>query len=135
MIKWKLCLVGLGLSEAFRMAPTRRRLTRRSVSELHIPAYRESKLPFLLDPQQAAQVQPRTYRAGMDYTSYVPLDDASGGALIHQTTGPLFTADECHAMVQEAEDVARQRDWTRTRHGNFPTTDLPLRDCHTRWLF
>lgn len=123
MIGWRIFL-WLGLGEAFRIAPTPRRSTRRFVSELHIPAYRETKLPFLLDPQQAAQIHPRTYQVGVDYTSYLPQEDVSG--LIHQTNSPLFTPQECQAMVQEAEDVARRRDWTRTRHGNFPTTDLPL---------
>lgn len=122
MIGWRI-LIWLGFGEAFRIAFTPRRSTRCFVSELHIPAYRESKLSFLIDPQQVAQVQPRVYQAGIDYTSY--LTHESGG-LIHQTNSPLFTSDECQIMVQEAEDVARIRDWTRSRHGNFPTTDLPL---------
>lgn len=126
---WRILLIWLGMGEAFRIASTPRRSTRCFVSELHIPAYRESKLTFLLDPQQAAKVSPRTYRAGVDYTSY--LGQASG-SLIHQTNSPLFTSEECQTIVQEAEDVARRRDWTRTRHGNFPTTDLPLTELpHT----
>ncbi|GAX15195.1 lysyl hydroxylase/galactosyltransferase/ glucosyltransferase [Fistulifera solaris] len=123
-ILWRIVLLWLGLCEAFPIAPksSSRQSTRRFVSELHIPAYRTSKLPFL--PDSATHIQPRTYQAGRDYTSY--LIQNHGGGLVHQTNFPLFSDAECHTIVQEAEAVARQRDWTRTRHGNFPTTDLPL---------
>ena len=133
ILDWRILVLGFGTSEAFRsIAFTPRRSTQCFVSELHIPAYRESKLPFLLD--RAAKVNPCTYQAGVDYTSYLTTTHESGG-LIHQTNRPLFTGEECQSIVQEAEDVARRRDWTRTRHGNFPTTDLPLTELPQTMAF
>jgi hypothetical protein len=95
--------------------------TRRYVSELHVPAYRSTKLPFILENPPPSLV-PQSY-SSTDYESLIPYQD---GHLLHKTNGPILTADECNRIVQEAETVASKMDWTRNRHGNFPTTDLPL---------
>jgi hypothetical protein len=46
--------------------------------------------------------------------------------LLHKSNSPVFTADECQRIVKEAEEVASQIEWTKNRHGNFATTDLPI---------
>jgi len=33
---------------------------------------------------------------------------------------------ECRAIIEEAEQTASERGWTTKRHGNYPTTDLPI---------
>jgi hypothetical protein len=99
------------------------------VSEVHIPGYRETKLPFLLPKELRGASSTMTAireppYAFTDYVSQVPYQ---GGHLLHATTGnPIFTASECNAIVQEAERVADQIEWTRNRHGNYPTTDIPV---------
>ena len=94
---------------------------RRYVSELHVPGYAQTKLPFILD-NIPPTLQPRVYTTD-DYDSLIPHQE---GHLLHKTKFPVFAVDECRAIVAEAEDVASRLDWTRNRHGNFPTTDLPL---------
>ncbi|CAJ1930431.1 unnamed protein product [Cylindrotheca closterium] len=46
--------------------------------------------------------------------------------MLHKTKFPIFTKEECERIVNEAEDIASKIEWTKNRHGNFPTTDLPL---------
>lgn len=109
------------------------------VSELHVPGYSESKKAFLLTDQQdstdstfsTATATLETPKPSLniqsytnqDYTSQIPYQN---GYLVHTTNKPIFNQDECQYMIHEAEYIASQRDWTRNRHGNFPTTDLPL---------
>ena len=105
------------------------------VSELHVQAYSQTKLPFIhpddsrggggggRNSQQGDTIfRERTYRQNIDYTSLVPHQN---GHLIHKT-GPILTRMECQMMVDEAERKAEDMGWTTTRHGNYPTTDLPL---------
>jgi len=91
------------------------------VSELHIPGYSQSKLSFLLDNNDISQE--RTFNPQTDYISYLPYQD---GHLIHRTNMPIFTSEECQSIVFEAERKALQMGWTTNRHGNYPTTDLPI---------
>lgn len=42
------------------------------------------------------------------------------------TTCPVFTKQECGLLIYEAEKYAAKHGWTRKRHENYPTTDLPL---------
>ena len=42
-------------------------------------------------------------------------------------TVPLLSADECAAVVREAEAWGARNGWTTDRHVSFPTTDIPLR--------
>ncbi|KAG7346990.1 hypothetical protein IV203_006059 [Nitzschia inconspicua] len=108
------------------------------VSELHVPAYAESKLPFILTEEDMEQLQQsnihggqltlqrlqeQTYTANSDYESLIPYQD---GFLLHKTKVPIFNAHECQQIIDEAEFIASQIEWTRNRHGNYPTTDLPL---------
>lgn len=90
------------------------------VSELHVPGYAESKLPFLLADNEVDQITPQHPPSS---GQSIPFQD---GYLIHKTTRPIFTAAECECIVRESEYVASQIAWTTNRHGNFPTTDLPL---------
>ena len=106
------------------------------VSELHVQAYSKTKLPFIhpddsrgggggggRNAQQGDTIfRERTYRQNIDYTSLVPHQN---GHLIHKT-GPILTRMECQMMINEAERKAEDMGWTTTRHGNYPTTDLPL---------
>ena len=108
------------------------------VSELHVQAYSQTKLPFIhpddsrgggggggggRNSQQGDTIfRERTYRQNIDYTSLVPHQN---GHLIHKT-GPILTRMECQMMIDEAERKAEDMGWTTTRHGNYPTTDLPL---------
>jgi hypothetical protein len=104
------------------------------VSELHVPGYAESKLAFILKDEDLQQlgydgtttlrrIKEQTYSPNRDYVSSIPHQD---GHLLHKTKIPIFNALECQQIIQEAEDVASRTKWTTNRHGNFPTTDLPL---------
>jgi hypothetical protein len=84
-----------------------------------------SSLPFTSIVAAAPtkrKIQQRTYTAA-DSISLIPHED---GHLIHHTRQPVFTSEECQRIVEEAELVASKIAWTTNRHGNFPTTDLPL---------
>ena len=65
----------------------------------------------------------QTYRPNYDYESLIPYHN---GHLVHRTKIPIFTPQECQAMIDEAEQKAYEMGWTTTRHGNYPTTDLPI---------
>ncbi len=106
------------------------------VSELHVPAYSQSKLSFIhpedinrgrrdSDGSTAATAifHERTYQPQVDYVSLLPHQN---GHLIHKTSIPIFTHQECQAIIEEAEAKANEMGWTTTRHGNYPTTDLPI---------
>mmetsp|Transcript_6370 Transcript_6370/g.9010 ORF Transcript_6370/g.9010 Transcript_6370/m.9010 type:complete len:286 (+) Transcript_6370:190-1047(+) len=102
------------------------------VSELHIPGYAQTKLPFILKDEDLiveaggqptlTRVDEREYR-DEDYSSLIPYET---GHLLHKTTNPIFSEDECKRIVNEAEKVAAEMGWTTSRHGNYPTTDIPI---------
>ena len=106
------------------------------VSELHVPGYSQSKLPFILKDEHLQehnpdgttltlrQIKPRTYSLHNSLPS-IPYGD---GYLIHKTKTQVFSQEECNFIINEAEYVASISEWTKNRHGNFPTTDLPLVD-------
>ena len=115
----------------------RRRLTSTiilNVSELHVPGYAKTKLPFILTPPSSDSTiyQERIYRPNIDYTSLIPYED---GHLIHTTTNPIFTMEECQSIITEAEEKAHYMGWTTTRHGNYPTTDIPIVELPTTLHF
>ncbi|KAL7476333.1 hypothetical protein ACHAW6_002208 [Cyclotella cf. meneghiniana] len=93
------------------------------VSELHIPGYRETKKHFLSEDIDTKGHRQQLAITHADYSSLLPYRD---GHLIHKTNGAFFTDEECRGMVEEAENVASQMGWTTTRHGNYPTTDIPI---------
>lgn len=106
------------------------------MSELHVPGYAESKMPFMLleangDGTRSSaggtatltRIQPKEYSLTNDFDSLIPHED---GFLLHKTRSPVLTREECQRIVNEAEHVASMVEWTRNRHGNFPTTDLPI---------
>jgi len=111
--------------------------TRLGVSELHVPGYAKSKIPFILKeedlletpagPDGTAIIQKRSLEiqsySSQDYESLIPFHD---GHILHRTRSPILSAQECQKIVDEAEQVAFNIEWTKNRHGNFPTTDLPL---------
>lgn len=39
---------------------------------------------------------------------------------------PLLSEKECGLLIFEAESYAKENGWTRKRHENYPTTDLPV---------
>lgn len=39
---------------------------------------------------------------------------------------PLLDEEECALVIFEAERYAKENGWTRKRHENYPTTDLPV---------
>ena len=102
------------------------------VSEVHIPGYRESKLPFILreddihDNQGGIGVitalEENSYSSN-DYTSLIPHES---GYLLHKTSIQVFSSLECQSIIEEAERVALEMGWTTNRHGNYPTTDIPI---------
>lgn len=48
---------------------------------------------------------------------------------------PLLNEEECGLVIFEAESYAKQTGWTRKRHENYPTTDLPLSElCRAQAL-
>lgn len=98
------------------------------VSELHVPGYAQSKLPFILKVEHLKEIrsdgattiiQPleKTF-SDDEFESMIP---HNGGHLIHKTKSPLFTKEECERIVNEAEDVASKIQWTKNRHGNVST--------------
>jgi hypothetical protein len=91
------------------------------VSELHVPGYKTSKLPFILsDDRTCRHLQ---VRAPPATKTLIPFNT---GHLLHETTAPIISPDECQRIVDEAEAIAARTAWTTNRHGNYPTTDLPL---------
>jgi hypothetical protein len=119
--------------EGFTPNNLRQQKTALFVSELHVQGYAETKLPFILKDEHLEQENPdgtitlqkleeKTYTAD-DWESIISYQD---GHLCHKTKGPVFTQEECQRIVTEAERVASETAWTTNRHGNFPTTDLPL---------
>lgn len=103
------------------------------VSELHVPGYAKSKLPFILTEEHLQEtstdgtltlraVRPMTYDL-QNFEVNIPYDE---GFLIHKTKNQVFTTDECNKIIAEAEYIASISEWTKNRHGNYPTTDLPL---------
>lgn len=95
------------------------------VSELHIPGYRESKKQFILKEEDVLGKPPlrEISFTDADYSSIIPYKD---GSLLHKTNGYIFTEEECKMMIDEAEQIADEMGWTTKRHGNYPTTDLPI---------
>lgn len=104
----------------------RRKPSALGVSELHIPGYVQSKLPFILTDEDLETVltplETRQYSQN-DYESLIPYQN---GHLLHKTKNQVLNTDECQRIVKEAEDVASRMGWTTSRHGNYPTTEIPL---------
>lgn len=102
------------------------------VSELHIPGYSQSKLPFILTEDDLThdagntlvrvELKEKSY-SNNDFISDIPFET---GHLVHKTKDQVFTSLECQDIVKEAEERAAQMGWTTNRHGNYPTTDIPL---------
>ena len=113
-------------SQAFPLLHSLRRSVKSSplfVSELHVPGYAETKLPFIIEEGERGRVNPVTFDTDRDFEGRIPYND---GPLLFKTKGPILTPSECQNIVNEAELVASQISWTKNRHGNFPTTDLPI---------
>jgi len=108
------------------------------VSERHNVAYKEAVRAFaamdaqtVLRPFSAAELEP--------YGAVLPPGEASVTplALIFTSAFPLFSKEECDAIIAESEAVSCQMGgWTSKRHFNHPTTDVPLQELSlTRsWL-
>lgn len=108
------------------------------VSELHIPDYTETKKAFILtkddtiskndeetrksDCLPLSNFEDRIY-SKKDFDSQIPFQS---GFLLHRTKAPVFASNECQSIINEAERVASDMGWTSSRHGNYPTTDIPL---------
>jgi hypothetical protein len=127
--------------------PTARqsRTTALNVSELHVPGYAHTKLPFIHPDDNRGSggihgtitttstiFNVRKYQPDIDYTSLVPHQN---GHLIHRTITPIFSPQECQSIIDEAEAKANEMGWTTTRHGNYPTTDLPIVELPTTLEF
>jgi hypothetical protein len=116
--------------------------TQLRVSELHIPGYAQTKLPFLFLPEEedgagagttAAITQFRGDNSSnnplppllpIQSETYIPYQD---GYLVHRTVTPILSKLECETIVQEAEQIAASEiPWTTNRHGHYRTTDLPI---------
>ena len=48
--------------------------------------------------------------------------------LVHVSLAPLFSPEECQAIIDECEEVVGERGWTTKRHFAYPTTDIPLKE-------
>jgi hypothetical protein len=100
------------------------------VSELHIPGYAQTKLPFILKDNDLVEegsstltrLETQRYSSN-DYESLVPYQS---GHLLHKTKGRILSSEECRRIVDEAERLAADMGWTTSRHGNYPTTDIPI---------
>jgi hypothetical protein len=92
------------------------------VSELHIPGYAQTKLPFILSEDERKHLNTNAIQHDtvIPTIGHLPLDPSN--YLIHQTVQPIFAPSECEQIIQEAEYVASQIvPWTTNRHGNYPT--------------
>ena len=106
------------------------------VSEIHIPGYRESKIPFILTDSDLVEesgtvltsLKEEVYTCD-DWESLIPYQ---AGHLIHKTKRQVFTSSECESIVDEAERKAAEMGWTTNRHGNYPTTDIPIIEVSTQ---
>ena len=98
------------------------------VSEVHIPAYRQSKLPFLWNPDEdedhlsvksapLTQVESFTFPSFLSYSSMIAFQD---GHLVHKSNAPVLTPEECQCIIEEAETICASMGWTTNRHGNYP---------------
>lgn len=132
------CLISFKEFTAFAFCPTIRNGCFRAassssalgVSELHIPGYVQSKLPFILTGEDLSEegsttlsrLDAREYSQD-DFESLIPFQS---GHLLHKTKEQVLSTEECQRIVQEAETVASRMGWTTSRHGNYPTTDIPL---------
>jgi hypothetical protein len=95
------------------------------VSERHNRAYMETIKLFDPLPADAAPL-PSEDEGRVPLSSHVPGPDGEGH-LVHTTRGPLLTAEECDAIINESEEWAlREGGWTSRRHFHHPTTDIPL---------
>ncbi len=111
------------------------------VSEVHIPGYKQSKIPFILTEDDIherngndmmntygattavlTKIQEEKYTSN-DYSSLIPYES---GHLLHKSNKQIFSTKECQMIVEEAERIATQMGWTTNRHGNYPTTDIPI---------
>ena len=106
----------LPLNNGFRHRPNRIN-TALSVSELHIPGYRQTKIPFLLkddegDETTQSHLHIRKYISTEDYTSMIPFET---GYLLHATKKPILTPVECQSIIDEAEYIASKIGWTTKR--------------------
>ncbi|KAL7576970.1 hypothetical protein ACA910_006726 [Epithemia clementina (nom. ined.)] len=95
-----------------------------SVSELHVPGYSQTKVPFILPEDKRIQASANDlFDKYRDFDAFVPHHD---GHLVFKARQPILTSSECELIINEAEAVASEINWTKNRHGNFPTTDLPI---------
>jgi hypothetical protein len=105
------------------------------VSELHIPGYSQTKLPFIL-PDEEAKIMALspTEEAILPTRGFKRFDNHY---LIHETTRPILTVPECEQIINEVEYVASNNivPWTTNRHGNYPTTDIPIVELHETLRF
>lgn len=113
------------------------------VSEFHIPGYREGKRKFLLTEEDIIEhsgggggsvltkLEEQTYDPD-DCTTMIPYQS---GHLLHKTNIQVFSKSECDAIIEEAEQIASQNGWTTGRHGNYPTTDIPVTDLPNTMKF
>jgi len=100
------------------------------VSEVHIPAYRETKMPFIPTEEDLVSkigcgeinLEEHEYDTH-DFSSMINYE---AGHLLHKTNEPVFTLEECKNIRDEAEHVCSSVGWTKNRHGNYPTTDVPI---------
>jgi len=86
-----------------------------SVSELHIPGYKQTKVPFLLketDTTSPLTLNIQTYAQNEDYVSMIPFES---GYLLHVTKKPILTRYECQSIIDEAEFIASKIGWTTKR--------------------
>jgi len=115
------------------------------VSELHIPGYKQTKKQFILTDDDLVGSDNR-YGDGApvltrleqwtfsddDYSSLIPFQY---GNLLHKTNRPIFSPEECQYMIDEAEYAASKMGWTTKRHGNYPTTDIPIAELPSTLRF
>ena len=89
------------------------------VSEVHIPAYRTTKLPFILSNtnEELHNDELSSFCSDEDSASLIPYQD---GHLLHKTNQPILTRDECQMIIDEAERTCERIGWTTSRHGNYP---------------
>lgn len=69
-----------------------------------------------------------------DFSSYEYLN---GKVFLTCNNTPIISLKECNHVIQSAENFAKQKGWTTSRHYAVPTTDIPLHELTDlqSWFF
>jgi len=100
------------------------------VSERHNQAYKES-MKWFAQMNSSSAMRSFAPAEVISWGSLLPPGESNFEPLylVHESAGPLFTQEECDAVIAESEAVSEAMGgWTSKRHFNHPTIDIPLQE-------